>query len=223
MVFSKSSNIEILYEDNHLLALFKPAGLLVQGDRTGDPSLLDWAREYIRDRYEKPGRVFIGLVHRLDRPVPGVVLTAKTSKAAARLSEQFRQRTIRKVYWAVVRGIPARPEGRSVVYLERQGKRVLLVPPGRSGAKRAELCYRTLETIPGHALLHVDLLTGRHHQVRAQLAALGHPIVGDARYGRSRGGERLGLLARSLSFRHPTRDLDLTVEAPCPADWPWPP
>lgn len=216
--------VRVLYEDNHLLGLYKPAGMLVQGDRTGDYSLLEWAKDYIRARYAKPGEVFVGLVHRLDRPVAGVVLLARTSKAARRLSEQFRERSCRKLYWAVAVGTPRPAEGALTSHMVWNGKRALIVPAEHPGAKEAGLRYRTLERRDGLSLLEVELLSGRHHQIRLQLSSIGCPILGDRLYG-GRAKEKTGpiaLLAYSLTVRHPTRGEAVTLVSPFPGDWPWP-
>ena len=219
----REREIRVLYEDNHLLALFKPAGMLVQGDRTEDPSLLDWAKAWIGKRYAKPGRVFIGLVHRLDRPVPGVVLFARTSKAASRLSAQFRSRSVKKVYWAVAHGHLRPADGIARNYISRkQGRAALTLPDDPSG-RYAELRYKTIDRKPGASLVEITLVTGRHHQIRAQLSALGHPIVGDVKYGspRQTPSGSIALLARRLTCRHPTKPMDMTFQAPLPEDWPW--
>lgn len=215
----------LIYEDNHLLVLHKPAGELVQGDRTGDPCLLDAAKGWLKVRHDRPGNVFLGLVHRLDRTVGGVIVFARTSKGAARLSEQIRARTVEKRYLAVVRGAPAPEAATAVDWLTVDHGRSRVVPAGTDGAQRAELSYRTLERGPTTSALDVDLATGRHHQIRVQLAALGHPIVGDLRYGpKVRVRQRLrsiGLYAVRLAFDHPTRDERLAFEVTPPADWPW--
>ena len=217
--------VRVLYEDNHLLGLYKPAGMLVQGDHTGDYSLLQWAKDYIRARYAKPGEVFVGLVHRLDRPVAGVVLLARTSKAARRLSEQFRERSCRKIYRAVVVGTPQPAEGALTSYVSWNGKRALIVPAEHPDAKKAELRYRTLDQRGGSSLVEVELLSGRHHQIRLQLASIGCPILGDRLYGGTAKGKTglLALLAYSLTVRHPTRDEAVTLVSPIPLAWPWPP
>jgi 23S rRNA pseudouridine1911/1915/1917 synthase len=220
--------IEILFEDNHCLAVGKPAGLLTQGDRTGERNLLDLAREDIRVRFQKPGNVYLGLVHRLDQPVSGVVLLAKTSKAAARLSEQFRAGTIEKVYWAVVEGRCREDAGEWTDTLRKDESRnvVEVVPPGTHGGREARMSFRVLSRTHDSTSLELRLLTGRSHQLRVQLAARGLPILGDRKYGaRSRlnaqdGGPRIALHARSLTFTHPTRREAISVEAPVPADWP---
>jgi 23S rRNA pseudouridine1911/1915/1917 synthase len=222
------NNYKIIYEDNHCLALNKPAGLLTQGDITGEPSLLELARDDVRTRYAKPGNVYLGLLHRLDRPVSGVVLLAKTSKAAGRLSAQFRDGTVRKVYWAVVEGRPLNEDGEWSDVLRKDASRnvVEVVQPGASGAKEARLLYRVLERGPRTTRVELRPLTGRSHQLRVQLASRGLPIVGDRKYGArctlraSDGGPRIALHARELTFIHPTRREAISVVAPVPADWP---
>lgn len=213
----------VLYEDNHLLVVHKPAGILAQDDGSGRPDLLNQAKDYLRLKYNKPGRVFVGLVHRLDRQVAGVVVLARTSKAAGRLSAQFRDHSTRKIYWAVVHGALRPPTGTSEIHLLWNDRLSVPADPARPGAQRAALAYRTLETGPASSLVEVDLLTGRRHQIRAQLAALGHPILGDRLYGSSLEprGDAIGLLARRLTVRHPTRDELLTFDAPPAPDWPW--
>ncbi|MFZ0448314.1 MAG: RNA pseudouridine synthase [Desulfatiglandaceae bacterium] len=217
--------IKILYEDNHLLGLYKPAGMLTQGDRTGDLSLLDWAKAWLKKRYMKPGKAFLGLVHRLDRPVAGAVLFARTSKAASRLSAQIREHKIRKTYWAIVQGRPRPPEGKSKAFLTRRGSKSIITTQHDPSGRAAELTYRVLESRGPFSLVEIALITGRHHQIRCQFAALGCPILGDLKYGFSHAlpSRNIGLLARSLICRHPTRPVDVTLESPIPDDWPWPP
>ncbi|HEV3168434.1 MAG TPA: RluA family pseudouridine synthase [Isosphaeraceae bacterium] len=218
----------VLYEDNHCLAVDKPAGLLTQGDRTGEPTLLEWAREYLREKYTKPGNVFVGLVHRLDRPVSGVVLLARTSKAAARLSAQFRSGNVVKIYWAVVEGTVAGEAGEWADWLWKDAERnvVRVVPAGTSNAREAQLSYRVLDRDGSRTTLELRPVTGRSHQIRVQLAARGLPIVGDRKYGaRSRliardGRPRVALHARELRFTHPTRAEVISVTAQVPAGWP---
>ncbi len=213
----------ILYVDNHLLVVDKPAGMLVQGDNTGDVSLLDAAREWVRIEFEKPGNVFLGLVHRLDRPVSGVVAFARTSKAASRLAEQFRSRSTSKIYWALVEGRP-QGEGELRGRIKRRDRFARIVT---EGGQEAHLKYRRLAEAGGMSLVEVELGTGRHHQIRLQFSHAGHPIVGDLRYRatRSFGNERaIALHARSLTIEHPTRDerMTFTSAPPWPAVGPWP-
>jgi 23S rRNA pseudouridine1911/1915/1917 synthase len=220
--------LDVLLEDNHCLAVNKPAGLLAQGDETGEPSLVDLVRDYLRAKYAKPGNVFVGLVHRLDRPTSGVVLLAKTSKGADRLAKQFREGTVRKVYRAVVEGSPPLDEGEWVDRLAKDEARniVRVVAPGDPGGRDAHVAYRVLARHAGTTGLELIPTTGRGHQLRVQLASRGMPIVGDRKYGaRSTllardGRPRVALHALSLTFRHPTRPEELTVTAPMPREWP---
>lgn len=215
----------VFYLDNHLLALYKPAGLLVQGDETGDPSLLELAREWLKTRYAKPGRVFLGMVHRLDRPVAGVVVFARTSKAAARLSDQFRTGAVEKRYLAIVEGRMADDAGRLVHRLARRDKRSSQVLEGsQPGGQEARLSYRVLERTDSRTLVEIALETGRRHQIRVQLAHLGHPVVGDLRYGAPAPlpSAQIALLAHRLTILHPTLKTPLPFECPLPSGWPWP-
>jgi 23S rRNA pseudouridine1911/1915/1917 synthase len=272
--FVEEFSANILYEDNHLLGIYKPAGLLVQGDRSGRATLLDMAKYWLKLKYEKPGDVFLGLVHRLDRPVAGVIMFARTSKAAGRLSAQFRDHSVTKIYRAVVHGHMSPPQGILKGMLVKQGTKTVVVDTENQGSqyetveKRdiflsgkkgknfnrrntsgisrikicrltphhekmavsqgsqyAELSYTTVETKGEFSLLQIQLVTGRRHQIRAQLAAEGHPIVGDTIYGSpfKFEGNIIALLARSLTCRHPTKPVDVTIDAPLPPDWPWPP
>jgi 23S rRNA pseudouridine1911/1915/1917 synthase len=220
--------IEVLLEDNHCLAVNKPAGLLSQGDETGDPSLVAWAGQYLKERYQKPGNAYVGLLHRLDRPTSGVVLLARTSKAASRLSEQFRTGTIAKLYWAIVEGQPPQDEGIWVDLLQKNARenRVRVVDPSADRSRQAEVHYRVVKNAGAFTKLELRPATGRSHQLRAQLAARGLPIMGDHKYGASTtlaagdGHRRIALHARELCFRHPTRGEVISVVAPAPADWP---
>jgi len=212
--------LQVLYEDNHLIAVHKPGGILVQGDISRETSLLDMVKDYIKKKYNKPGKVFVGLVHRLDRPVSGLVLFARTSKSASRLSEQWRQRSITKIYWALVHGKMRPPSGRLTSYLEKKAKRVSLVDGKDKESREAVLSYRTLLVKRNLSLLEINLHTGRKHQIRAQLGAEACPIVGDVKYGapdRLKDGT-ICLLAKSLTFMHPTRPETIHIEAPTP-DW----
>jgi len=212
--------MQILYEDNHLIAVHKPGGILVQGDASREISLMDMVKDYIKKKYNKPGKVFLGLVHRLDRPVSGVVVLARTSKSASRLSIQWRQRTITKIYWALVHGKMPLPSGRLISYLKKRRQKVSLTDETHKRAQEAALSYRTLLVKEGVSLLEVNLHTGRKHQIRVQLAAEGCPIVGDRKYGARdrREDGTICLLAKSLTFMHPTRPETIHIEAPVP-DW----
>jgi 23S rRNA pseudouridine1911/1915/1917 synthase len=213
--------LRVLYEDNHCLAVFKPAGLLTIGDRTGDVSLVDLVRDDLRTRYRKPGNVFVGVVHRLDRPVAGVVLFARTSKAAARLSEQFRTGRVRKVYQAFVEGRVAEPEGTLVDRLVKDRRTNVVRPTTRPmpNAREGSLCFRRLKIRRDTTLLEIEPHTGRSHQIRVQLAAAGYPILGDRKYGSKRPfREGIALRAVRLIFEHPVQKTPVTVEAP--AEWP---
>jgi 23S rRNA pseudouridine1911/1915/1917 synthase len=222
--------LEVLYEDNHCLAVNKPAGIPSQGDESGSESLVDLAAYYLQMRYAKPGNVYVGLLHRLDRPTSGVILLARTSKAAGRLSAQFRSGTIRKCYWAIVEGGPADDEGRWIDRLEKDRRinRSQIMDEGEGEGKEARVAFRVLERSGGVTKLELRPETGRSHQLRAQLAGRGFPIVGDSKYGAksrimaSDGRGRIALHARELTFMHPTRGEAIAVVAPVPADWPEP-
>ena len=194
----------------------------MQADRTGDPTLLDAVRDYLRQRYQKPGNVFVAPVHRLDRPVSGVVLLARTSKAAARLAAQFRGRQVEKAYLALVERAPDLPEAtlEQLIVKDGEANRVRLARPGEARARLARLRYRTLGTHPGGTLLEVRPETGRSHQIRVLLAACGCVIVGDLRYGSRRPlGPMIALHASELAFQHPTRAERIVVQAPMPESW----
>ncbi len=219
--------LSVLFEDNHCLVVDKPAGLLTQGDATGALSVVDWARAYLKERYAKPGNVFVGLVHRLDQPTSGVVLLARTSKAAARLSAQFREGTVEKVYWAVVEGNCTASSGEWVDVLRKDRERnVVETIEADDDGKSARVAFRVLGRSPGTTTLELRPSTGRSHQLRVQLATRGWPIVGDRKYGAkqslnaSDGGFRVALHARQLTFKHPTLKEAIAVIAPIPADWP---
>jgi 23S rRNA pseudouridine1911/1915/1917 synthase len=214
----------VFHEDNHLLVLYKPAGLLVQGDETGAVNLLDLAKAWIKQRYFKPGRVFLGLVQRLDRPVAGVMLFARTSKAAARLSAQIRMRQTRKVYLAVVQGRLPSVTGELTHHIDRGDRLSSIVPQPTPSSREARLSYQVLETSGNRSLLEIELETGRKHQIRLQLAHIGCPILGDVRYGAPAPlpARQIALLSREISLEHPTRREMLSISCPLPMGWSWP-
>jgi len=222
---SQHRNLTVLYEDNHLIAIDKPPGLLTQGDASGEISALDAVKAYLKDKYDKPGKVYLGMVHRLDRPASGVLLFARTSKAAGRLSAQFREREVEKIYWAVVRGVvePGEATLRHHLARDEAAARTVAVDADRRGAQEAVLQYRVLGVQRERSLLEIELLTGRKHQVRAQLSAIGHPVVGDRRYGATayRKDGSIALHSRSLMVAHPTRNEPVLIEAEVPEGWPW--
>jgi RluA family pseudouridine synthase len=210
----------LLYEDNHLLVVNKPAGMLTQGDATGDLDLLTAAKLYLKEKHDKPGNVFLGLVHRLDRPVSGAMVFARTSKAASRLSRQFRKRTVEKRYLAIVEG---KLDGNGVLvdYLRKDHRIVRIVDAQHPQGARAELSYETLAQENQTSLVEVQLATGRPHQIRVQLANLGHPVVGDFRYGARTelDGRNLALHSYRLQIEHPTKGEPMTWQVEPPPTW----
>ncbi|MGE5255467.1 MAG: RluA family pseudouridine synthase [Hyphomicrobiales bacterium] len=214
----------VIFEDNHLLALYKPAGLLVQGDESGEVCLLDLAKAWIKERHQKPGRVFLGLVHRLDRPVAGALVLARTSKAAGRLSHQIRTRQVHKLYLAVVEGRLPSVEGELAHHIERGERSSRIVEAGAPLGREARLSYRVRAAAGSRSLVEIVLLTGRKHQIRLQLAHIGCPIVGDVRYGASTAlaDRQIALFAKQIVLEHPTRCEQLSLDAPLPVGWPWP-
>ena len=223
--------LEILCEDGPVIACNKPAGLLTEGAPAPVPTLVEQVKRYLKEKYQKPGNVYLGIPHRLDRPVSGVVLFARNSKAAARLAEQFHDRRVGKRYWAVVQGVLQPAEGEFTDWLLkiREESRSVIVPGPVDGAKQAALRYRTLSCAGGLSLLEIEPATGRMHQIRVQLASRGHPIVGDQKYGSTlrfadftSGGairEAIALHARRLTFLHPIRYDAMSVTAPLPPEW----
>lgn len=217
--------MQVVYEDNHLVIVNKNCSEIVQGDKTGDKPLSETVKEYIKEKYAKPGNVFLGVVHRLDRPVSGLVIFARTSKALSRLSEMFRNGDIHKTYWAIVKNTPPAMEGELVNWLtrnERQNKSYAYdreVPR----SKKAILDYKVIGHSERYTLLEINLKTGRHHQIRCQLAKMGCPIKGDLKYGfpRSNPDGGISLLSRRVSFIHPVSKKEIDVEAPLPDDNLW--
>ena len=216
----------VLYEDNHIIAVNKTCNEIVQGDKTGDMPLSEMVKAYIKEKYDKPGEVFLGVTHRLDRPTSGVVLFARTSKALTRLNEMFKSHEqIRKTYWAIVQGAPRQPEARLENYLTRNEKlnKSFIAKPGAKDAKQAILSYKTLVHGEHYTLLEINLETGRHHQIRCQLAAIGCPVKGDLKYGARRSNPDGGIClhARKIEFIHPVKKEPICILAPVPADSLW--
>lgn len=220
---SNPPDLDILYLDNHLIAVCKPAGMLTQSDDSGEASLMDKVKDWIKAEYKKPGKVFLGLVHRLDRPVSGVVIFGRTSKGASRLSEQFRKKTTQKIYRTLVEGTPE-PQQASLKHYLRKGKslKATVFPRPTPDAKEALLDYKVIESFANTSLVDVQLHTGRFHQIRAQLSFIGHPIVGDKKYGSSSmlPQGRIALHAHSMTFNHPTSKEEIIINCPLPQDWP---
>jgi 23S rRNA pseudouridine1911/1915/1917 synthase len=222
-----SDSLRILYEDNHILAVNKMPSDIVQGDRTGDQTLADRVREHLRRAYGKTGNVFVGIPHRLDRPTSGVVLFARTDKALERLSAMFREGGVRKIYWALTAERPPADSGSLAHWLKRnpvQNKSYVVADSAAAkGAKEARLHYRFLFSLERYHLLEIELETGRHHQIRAQLAAIGCHIKGDLKYGaaRSNPGGGIHLHARQVSFVHPVKQVPIVIEADPPQDPVW--
>ncbi len=217
--------LDILYEDNHLIVVNKRPGELVQGDQTGNTPLPEKVKAYLKKKYNKPGNVFLGVVHRLDRPVSGAVIFAKTSKALTRLNEMLRRHEIDKIYHAVVEGTPQYKEGVLIHYLKKNpknNKATVFARPAK-GAKQAILHYDTLKTGNRYSLLEIDLRTGRHHQIRAQLAKTGHPVKGDLKYGAKRSNPAGGIMlhAAELRFTHPVKKTPVHIKAPYPEGFGW--
>jgi len=213
-------DLQVLYEDNHLIAVNKTGSDLVQGDETGDEPLSEKVKAYIKEKYKKPGDVFLGVVHRLDRPVTGVVLFARTSKALSRMNKLFQEKDVRKIYWAIVAELPPEDEGRLKHFMLKDSNKnkSYALPKKRAGSKEGILDYRLISSTSNYHLLEVDLKTGRHHQIRSQLAKIGCPIKGDLKYGapRSNPGGGVSLHARRMEFVHPVKQEKVKIEAPVP-------
>ena len=215
----------ILYEDNHLIAVNKTTSEIVQGDKTGDKPLSDALKDYLKDKYQKPGNVFVGVIHRLDRPVSGVVLFAKTSKALTRMNEMFKNHEVKKSYWAIIKKMPIEPQATLTHHLVRNEKqnKSFAFDKEQKNSQLAILHYVLKATSDRYALLEVDLKTGRHHQIRCQLAKIGCPIKGDLKYGYPRSNEDGGisLHAHSISFIHPVTNEPISLSAPVPEEKLW--
>ena len=224
-IVSNKNNLQVIHEDNHLIVVNKRVGDIVQGDKTGDKPLSEIVKEYIKDKYNKPGEVFLGVVHRLDRPTTGIVVFARTSKALSRMNELFSNRATQKTYWAVVKNKPEKSQDKLVHYLKRNEKNntskahLKEVPE----SKLASLEYKIIKELTNYTALEIELHTGRHHQIRAQLAAIGSPIKGDLKYGfdRSNPDGGIHLHARKLRFTHPVSKEAITIIAPTPDDVIW--
>jgi 23S rRNA pseudouridine1911/1915/1917 synthase len=224
-IISTPQNLQVLHEDNHLIIVNKRPGDIVQGDKTGDMPLSEVVKEYIKIKYNKPGNVYLGVVHRLDRPTSGIVLFAKTSKALPRLNKLFKEKDAKKTYWAIVKNAPPKQEDTLVHFMKRNPKQnksyahIKEVPD----SKKAILEYRILKTLNNYFLLEIDLQTGRHHQIRSQFSSIGSPIKGDLKYGfdRSNKDGSIHLHARKLVFNHPVKKEMLEVIAPPPNDPIW--
>jgi 23S rRNA pseudouridine1911/1915/1917 synthase len=224
-IISNKNNLQILHEDNHLIVVNKRVGDIVQGDKTGDKPLSEVVKEYIKDKYNKPGEVFLGVVHRLDRPTSGIVVFARTSKALTRMNELFSNRETQKTYWAIVKNKPEKSEDKLVHFIKRNEKNntskahIKEVPE----SKLASLDYKIFKELNNYFALEINLHTGRHHQIRAQLSAIGSPIKGDLKYGfdRSNPDGGIHLHARKLVFTHPVTKETITIVAPTPSDSIW--
>ncbi|MFT5964124.1 MAG: 23S rRNA pseudouridine1911/1915/1917 synthase [Flavobacterium sp.] len=222
---SNKTNLQVLHEDNHIIVVNKRAGDIVQGDKTGDKPLSEIVKEYIKDKYNKPGEVFLGVVHRLDRPTTGIIVFARTSKSLTRLNELFKNRETKKTYWAIVKNKPSKPEDKLIHFIKRNEKNntskahLKEVPD----SKLAILDYNIFKELNNYFALEINLHTGRHHQIRAQLSAIGSPIKGDLKYGFDRSNPNGGihLHARTLVFIHPVTKEPLSVTAPVPNEVIW--
>jgi 23S rRNA pseudouridine1911/1915/1917 synthase len=222
---STKSTLNILFEDNHLIIVNKQSGDIVQGDKTGDTPLSDIIKEYIKDTYNKPGNVFLGVVHRLDRPTTGIVVFAKTSKALERFNKMLRNKEVNKTYWAIVKNLPNKLEDTLIGFLKKNPKnnKSTSYSSEIEGSKKAILHYKVIKSLDNYHLLEVDLETGRHHQIRCQLAAIGCPIKGDLKYGfdRSNKDASIHLHARKIEFIHPVTKENISLIAPTPKDPIW--
>ena len=222
---SNKENLQVLFEDNHLLIVNKRAGDITQGDKTGDKPLSEVVKEYVKDKYNKPGNVFIGTVHRLDRPTSGIVIFARTSKALERLNKMLRDKVIQKTYWAIVKNQPKVKTDTLTNFLKKDSKKnkSFVYKKEIEGSKKATLHFKVIQQLDNYSLLEVDLETGRHHQIRTQLSHIGSPIKGDLKYGfdRSNKDGSISLHARKINFIHPVTKEIITIIAPTPTDPIW--
>lgn len=222
---STKENLQVLFEDNHIIIVNKRAGDITQGDKTGDKPLNDVIKEYVKDKYNKPGNVFIGTVHRLDRPTSGIVIFARTSKALERLNKMLRDKTINKTYWAIVKNQPKKATDTLVNFLKKDTKKnkSFVYKKEIEGSKKATLHYKVIRKLENYSLLEIDLETGRHHQIRTQLSHIGSPIKGDLKYGFNRSNKdgSISLHARKIEFIHPVSKEKILISAPTPTDVIW--
>lgn len=222
---TNAENLQVLYEDNHLIIVNKRSGDIVQGDKTGDTPLSEFVKIYVKDKYSKPGNVFLGVVHRLDRPTTGIVVFAKTSKALERFNKMLRLHEVKKTYWAIVKNKPDKTEDSLIGYLKKnpRNNKSTSYKTAAEGSKKAVLNYKLIKSLDNYHLLEIDLETGRHHQIRCQLSAMGSPIKGDLKYGfdRSNKDGSIHLHARNISFTHPVSKEYIHIEAPTPPDPIW--
>jgi 23S rRNA pseudouridine1911/1915/1917 synthase len=222
---STKENLQVLFEDNHIIIVNKRAGDITQGDKTGDKPLSDVVKEYIKDKYNKPGNVFIGTVHRLDRPTSGIVIFARTSKALERLNKMLRDKVIQKTYWAIVKIQPKIEADTLTNFLKKDPKKnkSFVYKKEIEGSKKATLHYKVIQKLDNYSLIEIDLETGRHHQIRTQLSHIGSPIKGDLKYGfdRSNKDGSISLHARKINFIHPVTKVEITLISPTPNDSIW--
>jgi 23S rRNA pseudouridine1911/1915/1917 synthase len=224
-ILSNKKNLQVIYEDNHIIVVNKRAGDIVQGDKTGDKPLSEVVKEYIKEKYVKPGNVYLGVVHRLDRPTTGIVLFARTSKALPRLNKLFAEKKAKKTYWALVKNKPPKSQDTLIHWLRKNPKnnKSTAFPKEVNGSKKAILHYKVIKTLDNFYLLEIDLETGRHHQIRTQLASIGCPIKGDLKYGydRSNKDASISLHSRRLHFIHPVNKDEIDIIATTPKDALW--
>lgn len=224
-ILSNKNNLQVLYEDNHIIIVNKRAGDIVQGDKTGDKPLSEVVKSFLKEKYNKPGNVYLGVVHRLDRPTTGIVLFAKTSKALPRLNKLFADKKANKTYWALVKNVPDKTENTLIHWLKKNPKnnKSSAFIKETEGSKKAILHYKTIKQLDNYFLLEIALETGRHHQIRSQLSSIGCPIKGDLKYGfdRSNKDGSIGLHARRLDFTHPVSKEPVSIIAPLPDDPIW--
>jgi 23S rRNA pseudouridine1911/1915/1917 synthase len=222
---SNKDNLQVLFEDNHIIIVNKRAGDIVQGDKTQDKPLSEVVKEYIKEKYHKPGNVYLGVVHRLDRPTSGIVIFARTSKALERLNKMLREKSIEKTYWAIVKNVPKQTKGTLINYLKKNPKnnKSSVFQKEIHGSKRAVLHYQLIKKLDRYSLLEIDLETGRHHQIRAQLSFIGSVIKGDLKYGAQRSNKdgSIHLHARKIHFTHPVSKENISITAPLPNDVIW--